>query len=269
MVRSWWYSGKFGIGVISGAVSGNLECIDFDRGELVAPWQELVEGQIPGLVDRLCRIRTPRQLEGYHVRYRCTQVTIPGNMKLASEPGTDEKTGKPCQITLIETRGEGGYALAPGSPSSCHATGRTWDHVAGPPLTDLPDITADERDVLIAAARSFDLSAASKVRRPDAKTTGGVPEKGLRPGDDYDRRGPDWSAILEPHGWQRAHSRGTVVYWRRPGKDTPGISATTGYCHGQDGTGLLAVFSSNAHPFEGPRGPSPAPVTASSPPIPC
>lgn len=79
----------------------------------------------------------------------------------------------------------------------------------------------------------------------------------LRPGDDYDRRGPAWAEILEPHGWQLAQSRGGADYWRRPGKDTPGISATTGYCKGQDGADLLAVFSSNAHPFEGPNGTRP------------
>jgi hypothetical protein len=256
-VRAWWKSGTAGIGIIGGAVSGHLECIDFDRGELFEPWRELVEAQVPGLVARLCLVRTPRLPEGYHVRYRCTAVTIPGNTKLASEPGTDPKTGKPCQVTLIETRGEGGYAVAPGSPPTCHPTGRTWDHVGGPPLTELSDITAAEREVLIGAARSFDLAAAAKVRRPAVTAKGGDADAGLRPGDDYDRRGPDWTQILEPHGWQRGHSRGTVVYWRRPGKDSPGISATTGYCQGADGAELLAVFSSNAHPFDGPSGSQP------------
>src|SRR5262245_13718779 len=37
-VRSWWREGTAGIGVVGGAVSGNLECLDFDRGELFAPW---------------------------------------------------------------------------------------------------------------------------------------------------------------------------------------------------------------------------------------
>src|SRR5262249_37002588 len=52
-------------------------------------------------------------------------------------------------------------------------------------------------------------------------------------------------------------TRGEVVYWKRPGKDTRGYSATTGYCKGKDGTDLLAVFSTNAHPFEGPNGSRP------------
>jgi hypothetical protein len=41
-----------------------------------------------------------------------------------------------------------------------------------------------------------------------------------------------------------------VRYWKRPGKEGPGWSATTGYCHGADGAELLRVFSSNASPFE-------------------
>jgi putative DNA primase/helicase len=257
LVRSWWKDGTAGIGVIGGAVSGNLETIDFDRDDLFEPWRELVEAQAPGLVARLCIVRTPREPSGYHVRYRCHAVTVPGNMKLAQEPGTDPKTGKPRVETLIETRGEGGYALAPGSPAACHSSGRTWDHVAGPPLTELPDITAGEREILIAAARSFDLAEAARMKRPESGTKDGTAGAGLRPGDDYDRRGPDWPAILEPHGWKRVQSQGATTYWRRPGKEAPGFSATTGFCKGAEGVDLLAVFSSNAHPFHGPSGARP------------
>ena len=131
-------------------------------------------------------------------------MTTPGNMKLAQEPGTDPTTGKPKATTLIETRGEGGYALAPGSPPACHHTGRTWDHFAGPKLTELLDITTEAREVLISAAQSFDLATAAKAKRPESGTKTGTGAAGLRPGGDYDRRGPDWPEILEPHGWERA-----------------------------------------------------------------
>jgi hypothetical protein len=254
LVRGWWEDGSKGIGILCGAVSGNLECIDFDRADLFEPWRDLVETQAPGLVTRLCIVRTPREPAGYHVRYRCRETPIPGSMKLAQEPAIDSTTGKPNLRTLIETRGEGGYALAPGSPPTCHETGRTYNHIAGPRLTDLADITAQEREILIAAARSFDLATAAKTKRPaDASSEGHV---NLRPGDDFDQRGPSWSSILEPHGWERAFSRGETTYWRRPDKEAPGISATTGYCKGQDGADLLAVFSTNAFPFEGANGTS-------------
>jgi hypothetical protein len=254
-VRGYWRDGTRGIGIIGGGVSGNLETIDFDRGKLFGPWCELVEAQAPGLVPRLCVVRTPRDLAGYHVRYRCRETTIPGNLKLAQEPGTDPETGKPCVVTLIETRGEGGYAVAPGSPPACHETGQTYDHIAGPTLTELADIKAGERDILLAVARSFDLMTGAKAKRSSPTGVGG--SGALRPGDDFDRRGPDWSEILEPQGWERGYSRGDTTYWRRPGKSGPGFSATTGYCKGRDGVDLLAVFSSNADPFDGPSGVSP------------
>jgi hypothetical protein len=254
LVRGWWEDGSKGIGILCGTVSGNLECIDFDRADLFEPWRDLVETQAPGLVTRLCIVRTPREPAGYHVRYRCRETPIPGSMKLAQESAIDSTTGKPNLRTLIETRGEGGYALAPGSPPTCHETGRTYNHIAGPRLTDLAEITAQERELLIAAARSFDLATAARTKCSDeANST----VADLRPGDDFNQRGQDWLAILEPHGWERAFSRGETTYWRRPDKDSPGISATTGYCKGQDGADLLAVFSTNAFPFEGANGTSP------------
>ncbi|HJT79288.1 MAG TPA: bifunctional DNA primase/polymerase, partial [Gemmataceae bacterium] len=247
-IRAYWSEPR-GIAVVCGRVSGNAECIDFDRGDLFGPWCEVVEAQAPGLLSRLSVVRTPGG--GNHVWYRCSGITIPGNTKLAMELGTDPKTGRPTRETLIETRGEGGYALAPGSPPACHPSGRTYEHVAGPSLTNLAEITPQEREVLIAAARSFDLmAAAGKPETPKAKGAG----TGLRPGDDYDRNGPPFPEILEPHGWEQGHRQGEKVYWRRPGKDTPGYSATTGYCRGKNGEDLLAVFSTNAYPFEGPTG---------------
>lgn len=67
----------------------------------------------------------------------------------------------------------------------------------------------------------------------------------LSPGDDYAAR-VDWADILQPAGWRYAYSRGQTRYWRRPGKDTAGISATTNAL----GTDRLRVFSTSAAPFE-------------------
>src|SRR5262249_31669647 len=54
-----------------------------------------------------------------------------------------------------------------------------------------------------------------------------------------------------PHGWRVHRQSGDVTYWTRPGKKVAaGLSATTGYCTGEDGRDLLYVFSSNAAPFE-------------------
>jgi hypothetical protein len=241
-----------GIGIVCGKVSDNLELLDFDEyADTIFPaWRELVEAECPGLVAQLCVVQTPDY--GYHCRYRCRGMVIPGNTKLAQEPYKDPTTGKPKRRTLIETRGEGGQGLAPGCPPECHPSGRLYVHHSGPPLTDLQDITPEEREVLLRCARSSDWMPPSE---PKARQTRQRKESaGLLPGDDFCRRGPDWRDILEPHGWERARQSGAVSYWRRPGKDGRGWSATTGYCRSDKSGELFAVFSSNADPFEGPAG---------------
>jgi putative DNA primase/helicase len=244
-----------GIGVVCGRVSGNLELLDFDHAaDAVFPgWCALVEAECPGLVARLSVVRTPRAPRGFHVRYRCRGATIPGNLKLAEELYTDPATGKPKRRVLIETRGEGGQALAPGCPPECHPSGGLYVLRAGPDLTDLPDVSAGEREALLRCARSFDRAPAEEApqtARREAPRPGGL----LLPGDDFNAHGPDWPDLLEPHGWRVAHRRGDVRYWRRPGKEGPGWSATTGYCASEKGGDLFCVFSSNAHPFPGPSG---------------
>jgi hypothetical protein len=137
----------------------------------------------------------------------------------------------------------------PGSPPACHPKKGIYQHIAGPPLTNVNTITPEERAILFAAARSFDRAVPGEPSR----SSGTVAQPGgLRPGDDYNARGPDWSEIMEPHGWYFGRQRGEVRYVRRPGKDDNGWSATVGYCKAKGGTALLAVFSTNAHPFPGP-----------------
>ena len=55
-------------------------------------------------------------------------------------------------------------------------------------------------------------------------------------------------------GWRVIRQANGVRYWARPGKDGNGISATTGFCKSSRGWDLLAVFSTNAYPFEIPAG---------------
>lgn len=242
-LRDWFADGSRGIGIPGGAVSGNLECIDFDlEAERTFPaWGELVEAECPGLLRRLSVARTPTG--GYHVRYRCEEP-VPGSSKLA-RLAAPRVEGRKRKDTLIETRGEGGYALAPGTPAHCHPAGTPYLHFSGPKLSEVPTITAAERSCLIESARAFD-QAPKKVRHSANGHAGG----GISPGDDYDRRGPDWSEILRPHGWECVSgSPGGERRWRRPGKEG-GWSATTGVCKGNSGEDLLNVFSGNASPFD-------------------
>jgi hypothetical protein len=84
-------------------------------------------------------------------------------------------------VTLIETRGEGGYAICPPSNG--------YEPIQGE-LTQLPRITKEERDFLIRTARLFHAisnDADTPLLHSD-KTTGAETDR-LRPGDDFNQRG--------------------------------------------------------------------------------
>lgn len=234
-----WFTGdRHGIGVIAGRVSGYLEIGDLDDAELWAPWTGLVEREIPGLIGRLVIVRTPRP--GYQVWYRCP-AGIQGNQKLARKQAGVDKAGNPILFTQIETRGEGGYAVAPGSPPSVHETGRPYEVLQGD-LAALPEISAEERACLLECAQALN-SWVEPDRRPQRAPAARLAD-GSRPGDDYNARG-DWSALLTRHGWTVTGQHGQVLYCRRPGK-VCGHSATL---HAV-APGMFYVFSSNAAPFE-------------------
>lgn len=249
-----------GIAIICGRVSGGLETLDVDDPSLVEPFEAAIREEAPGLLEKLSTVATPRDGGGgRHYRYRIVG-DVPGSIKLAQselrpqfdaagEPIVDPRTGKQrfAPETLIETRGEGGYAIAPGSPVDCHPSGQPYRHVAGPPLTGICVITAEEHRLLVATAKSFN-------RYVDRNEITEAPTAHLRadaPGTAFNLAS-SWEAILEPAGWVTVRQCGALTMWRRPGKDR-GVSATTGVVSA-NGTELFCVFSTNAYPFDGPIG---------------
>lgn len=244
----------FGLGAVGGMVSGRepgvgLEIIDVDTVELAEPWIKAVEGQAAGLISRLVRVQTPRP--GLHVYYRCAEIEE--SQKLACEVhcGPDGRPlltdkGKLRKKTLIETKGVGGYCVLPGSPGACHPTGRHYELVDdSPTFVDIPIITPQERQLLLACARQFNTWIEPAEPKRVKKATTATED---RPGDDFNERG-DWDEILCPHGWKVESRSGDVTNWRRPGKSS-GSSATTGYCKSENDQDLLHVFSTNSDPFE-------------------
>jgi hypothetical protein len=221
-VRTWCAQAQ-GICIVAGAVSGNLEMIDFDgRGVLYKPWADLVNGDAPGLLDRLVIERSPSG--GCHVVYRC-EAPVAGNQKLAQRAVLGG-LGNPA--TLIETRGEGGLFLCDPTPGYNLQQGL---------FTGLPVLSAAERDILIEAAQALN-EVVAKPEPVPGPTPG--PGDAFRPGDDFSERG-DVRAVLQKAGWTLVKP-GENEYWRRPGKDR-GWSATL-----KDR--VFFVFSSNAAPFE-------------------
>lgn len=270
----WFRSGRLGIAILSGGISGNREAIDFDSVEKFDQYRALAEAYgLTPLLKRCVLVRTPRP--GYQLNYRC-ESAIEGNQKLAWElldipadseifqkgsgravrlfgdeyPVVKDEQGRDHALHCgIETRGEGGYTLAPGSPAACHPTGRRYATVHGD-LCDPPVLTPAERASLLDLARALDEKPAETVvglqaRAQPHQRKEAASQAGLRPGDDYNLRG-DVRTLLGVHRWQLVRG-GKVEYWRRPGKNGHGWSATL-----REISGLLLfhVFSSNAAPFD-------------------
>ena len=230
-----WFQNGHGIGIIGGEVSGNLEILDFDHPDAFEDWCALVK-KLGGdaLLKRLVMVQTPSA--GFHLYYRC-QDGVEGNKKLAQSKDSEGKLK-----VLIETRGEGGYVVAPGSPDGCHPLRKLYKLLQGD-LAEIPTITSEERELLLNAARAL-----NECVEPKCVISGGSDASGDRPGDDFNAKA-SWEEILEPRGWEKVGERDEVTHWRRPGKGI-GVSATTN--HG--GTDLFYNFSSNGHPFEAETG---------------
>ncbi len=226
-LQKWFGDGRNGIGLRCGKASGNLELLDFDvEADTIFPtWCALVEQQAPGLVARLCQVRTPSGR--FHCWYTCRAGVIPGNLKLATDYRYDD-TGKiqrdahgnALLRTLIETRGEGGQGLAPGSPGACHDAGGQYQHHAGRTFSELADLSPDERELLHETARSFQRAGVNQPRqsRPQAVSAKG---DGVRPGDDYIRCGPPIEELLQ--GWEVVQETADGVLRSAPARQKQGL----------------------------------------------
>jgi len=260
------------VGERLGIVTGfhGVEAIDFDlAGFACSAWKDAVEMRAPGLVGRLSVERTPSG--GRHVIYRCSEIA--GNTKLttfrlpADELGehTVDRLGKPLAYSVTDTPAGRMVAIAAGKPVQAKQRAGRWTVEICPietrgiggwlitapspgyvvergSLAALPEITADERNLLIECARGLsDIEPAAE--HPEQTHTSDTE----RPGDRYNRGG-DHRSLLERHGWTFDHTEGDNQHWSRPGKDA-GTSATW-----HTGKRVFFAFSSNAgiepeHPY--------------------
>lgn len=150
-VSKWapWGSYSLAVGILGGRVSGNLWILDFDlEAETIYPsWRALLAEKYPGLAAALEEAPVGRTSKGYHVYLRLPEPR--GNELLAGYPA--EVDGKPKIQKLIETRGEGGYVVAPPSP---HPSGARYQWLR--PLGTIPTLSPEREGQLLAACRSFD-----------------------------------------------------------------------------------------------------------------
>jgi bifunctional DNA primase/polymerase-like protein len=242
LIRAWYeLEGRRGIGLVCGAISGNLEMLEFEGKAVAAGLQRQFreradQAGLGELLDRVLMGYTERTPSGgFHTLYRC-ESAVEGNLKLARRPATAEELAQDPQDrvkVLIETRGEGGYVITAPSNGGVHPLGNAWTMVAGG-FGSIAILSAEEREALLDLARSFDEMPDGEVRpAPETpKLTDG------RPGDDFNARA-SWPDILNPHGWRALFTASDGnQHWRRPGKSI-GTSATIS----DRGEGVLYVFS--------------------------
>jgi hypothetical protein len=229
---SQWFADDYpGIGVVCGQVSGNLEMLEFEgrARDLISEFLFTLSREDP----ELSKVLLGGYLEvspsgGLHFFYRVDGAPVAGNTKLASRSTVDGPTSGTPGITrtepLIETRGEGGFVVVSPSYGPVHRTGFKWFSLVGEPAA-IPTITAAQRDVLHAVARSFNEVPPPVI--PDPKPHPSTVMPGERtPGEDFNQQAT-WEEVLVPYGWTLVRQVGNKTFWRRPGKSF-GISAVTG-----------------------------------------
>lgn len=245
-----------GIGIITGAVSGSLEVIDVDskydltrspENEIGDLWRDLsstLEESLPNVFKSLVIAKT--RGGGYHIYYRCSSIA--GNLKLSNRYTTPlERADEPADKTrvLIETRGEGGYVVAPPTQG--------YEYIQGD-LSNIATITPQERELILSIAKSFNEVEEEEPKKIINKTpTIASPSTGLSPFEDYNQRG-DVISLLVSKSWKVVSQIGERINLLRPGSTD---SKTSGNYH--TGLRVLRVFSSSTE-FNPDKGYSPAQV---------
>ena len=243
-IASWFSGAATGIGVITGAVSGNLEMLEMEgravNSGLLDEARELAHnsglGELWEIISNGYVEFTPSG--GLHWLYRIADEPVPGNTKLARRPGENDTVE-----VLEETRGEGGFVVTAPSYGSTHPSGRAWQLLKGSPAL-IPMLSMEERNAIHNIFKALD-------RMPVKETLVQILNQNVqnsasdKPGDQFNEKA-EWRDILI--GWKIVYSAGGVTYWRRPGKDI-GISATTGR---NDGDNLFVFTTSTSFEAEKP-----------------
>jgi putative DNA primase/helicase len=223
------YLNHNGWGIVTGSLSNNVEVIDFDEKHqkgIFKEWKDLLPDSAKELLDKLTV--TQSKSGGYHVAY--ISPVLEGNKKLANLCIAGKKTE-----SLIETRGEGGFSFEVPT-TNCKVLQGSFG--------SLKKITEEERAILFDTARKLDQKPTLNkelIKKPI--TVSPYQEKDMsKPWIEFESK-VNWSDILIPHGWEVVGNKGDETFWKRPGKDGNGISATTNW----KGNDLFHIFSTSTN----------------------
>lgn len=250
-----------GFGIVCGAVSGNLEMLELEaravEDGLLKKTRERLEKA--GLLEEFskilegCCVETPSG--GFHFVYRVEGGPALPNKKIALRlPTHAERRAGERAIVLIETRGEGGYFVAPSSHGEIHASGKQWRQRAGG-LGSIATITAEVRDAIFDVLRSFDetpkevdkatgvpLATVTPIEQPWTVTQW-YEQDDTSPFDWFRQNHPSIGDLLTEDGWTTLNG----TSWTRPGKSQR--EGTSAELHvADDGAEFLNIFSTSIPP---------------------
>lgn len=217
--------------IVGGAVSGNLEVIDIDTKNwhgIDALYLQEVKSIYPEIYSNLRIHRTPSG--GCHLYYKCTEF-VGQSQKLAKKNGAQEYA--------IETRGEGGYAVAP------PAIGYTVINAV-----PIPVITKAQRDGLIELAKCFDETVKQVVVARPLRMQDSMYDE--NPFEAFNKS-QEAELVLQRNGWKIYQQSKNFTHYTRPGKSS---NTSASFIHDK---GLYHFFTSSSE-FQPDRTYSPASV---------
>ncbi len=202
------FDNSYGIGIVCGAVSGNLEIIDIDckydlTGKLFSDYCDLINSLDITIIPLLLIEKTTKG--GYHFIYRCAEIQA--NTRLAARYTTEDeklKDPKANSKVLLETRGEGGYVMVYPSPK--------YDLIEGD-FGNIPTITIQQRKILFDSAKSLNQVFKEPIIRKQYQP---VIQNSVSCFDDYNQRA-DVVSLLEEEGWKITRKSGSKYMMLRPG----------------------------------------------------
>ena len=184
-------------------ITKGMEVIDIDTkadptGKIADQYfEELVFTGQNELLKKVVKVQT--KSNGFHLIYKAPNCE--GNQKLA--------TRKNCTEAAIETRGFGGLIYACPTPGYKVLNGS---------LSQVPELTAAERNTLINAAIGLDESKDTEA--PEIVAPKEFPTGNITPWDDYKAK-TDLLGLLESYNWKFVRDRGGDVILSKPGASDP------------------------------------------------